>query len=107
MCESTRPQTHVSILKPNTHGQVLLAVSFVNVVSQAGNKRTMARRAIELGLEPAADQVLTTPLAFNPTVLIQKGEKGKETNADIETGSTRFVCVFCTILVFFVTVTAF
>ena len=50
----------------------------------------MARRAIELGLEPAADQVLTTPLAFNPTVLIQKGEKGKETNADIEIGSTRF-----------------
>ena len=63
-------------------------------VSQAGNKRTMARRAIELGLEPAADQVLTTPLAFNPTVLIQKGEKGKETNADIETGKTHcFLCI--------------
>lgn len=53
---------------------------------KTGNKRTMARRAIELGLEPSAEQVLTTPIAFNPTMWIKKGEKGLETVVDVETG---------------------
>ena len=47
----------------------------------------MARRAIELGLEPSAEQVLTTPIAFNPTMWIKKGEKGLETVVDVETGT--------------------
>ena len=53
---------------------------------QTGNKRTLAKRAVELGLEPAAEQVLGSPNAFNPTAWIKKGEKGRENNADIETG---------------------
>jgi len=53
---------------------------------KTGNKRTMARRAIELGLEPAAEQVLSSPNAFNPAAWIKRGEKGRETVVEVETG---------------------
>jgi len=53
---------------------------------KTGNKRTMAKRASELGLDPAAEEALCNPIGFMAPRWVKQGTKGLENVKEVETG---------------------
>jgi len=75
-------KVRVSILKCQT----LPEIEAVSAPFKTGSKATLAERARKLGLEEAAEIVLTGSTKIDLGKLVEKGKKGKETIDEVATG---------------------
>ena len=76
------PNVRVSILKC----QSLPEIEAVSAPYKTGSKTSLAERARQLGLEPAAETVLLGDKQLDPQKFVEKGVKGKESAEEVMTG---------------------